>query len=492
MRPPGGTVFVLRLSIAAALVVITLGLGALGARRPAHGGTLRLPTASPISSLDPLEVTWPAEALLTALLYDAPYRLEADGHARPHLLYPVKALGGGRTLRFKVRPHAVFHGGRAVRASHVLDGLRRLARSERQGWLLAMVDGGSGRERAEAISLVGTNSIQIRLASARNVDLLVHALSAPQAGIAPSRRQASSGVGSGPFIHRRRRRGERVLRANRDYFDGPPYLNEVRLLTSIDRDDHIRHFQLGRADASLLGDSVYGERPPITGTAQTVGPPVNQVHLLFNTDRGPSRQLPLRRGVDLALDRRRIAGDDAEPLQFPGTRGPARSDPGRARSIFRGLGLSESSRPLVLLVEEADATGVALAPLIQRDLSAAGLPVERVAASAGEARRRLATGSWDLRLQTVSPVSVDEVLVRAQLLALGGMEAEAARLVARAPAARGEELSRAAALLTSTLPLIPICVRRPRLHHRINLRGVRYDQLGRLAVADLWLRSAGR
>jgi MarR-like DNA-binding transcriptional regulator SgrR of sgrS sRNA len=474
-------------TLASALCCVSL--AAVGARRPAHGGSLRLPTDSPIHTLDPIAARWPAEVALAAALYDSPYTLELAGRTRPHLLYPIKALGSGRTLRFKVRQHAVFHDGSPIRAKHVAASLRRLARSQRHGWLLAMIDGSvTSKSGPDGVKLVGTNTLQIRLKSVRSLDLFLHALSSPQAGVVPSAQRAAKGVGSGPFVLRGRKGPDRVLRANRDYFDGPPYISEVRLLGSASRDDHIRRFQLEKADGSLLGVSVHGESPPIKGIALAEGAPTQRVYLLFNTRRRPADELPLRRAVDLALDRRRLSGRVATPLAFPGVKAPTRPDASRARTLIGGLGISSSSRPLVLLVEEADAFGVSLAPLIQRDLAAVGLPVDRVVTSTTETQRRIRSGSWDMRLVTIAPVSPNEVLRTGQVLALGGLGSEARRLVEQAPAAERAELTRASKVLRTQLPLLPLCVRSPRLHYRTRLRGVVYDSNGQLALADIWLR----
>lgn len=482
---------VVTLWLAAIIIVTTASITASGARRPAYGGVFRLPTDSPIHTLDPLGVRWPAEATLNAMLYDAPYRLAPNGRALPHLLRPVRSIGGGQTFRFKVRQHAVFHDGSPVRASHVISSLERLASSNNYGWLLSMVDGAatarSGRKGVPGIKLVGTNTVQIKLNSARSLELFVMALATPQAGVASSSRRAIKGVGTGPFVFRSRKGADRRLRANRDYFDGPPHLNEVVLLGAIARDDHIRRFQLEEADASLLGESVYGEATP-PGVILTKGPPSQLVYLVFNTSKGPARDLPLRRAVDLALDRVRLAGTSASPMSYPGKAKVTRRDQSRARSLISGLGFTSSSRPLVLLVEEADSFGVFLAPQIQRDLSAVGLPVTRVIASSSEARGRLSAGTWDIRLQSLSPVSPDETLQLGQVLAIGGLRSAAVRLVERASRARREEMRRGIAALESNIPVIPLCTRRPRLHHRANIRGASYDRIGRLSIADIWLR----
>ncbi len=474
--------------LAPLLVALILGLAALAARRPSHGGSARLPTDSPVHSLDPLDARWPAETLLVSALYDPPYQLELDGQPRPHLLLPVQ--GEGRSLRFKVRPHVLFHDGTRVRARQVFESLRRLARSRDSGWLLATVEGTApGRSAPSGLKLLGRETIEIRLASSRGLELLALGLSAPQAGVVPSPHKAARGVGSGPFALRGRRGGEHLLRAHRDYFDGPPYLNEVRLLEPASRDDHIRRFQLGRADGSLLGDSVYGE-PPIKGVALAEGPPADTVYLVFNTDRGAARQEPMRRAVHLALDRRRLAAGAAEPAGFPGGRGYQRADPGRARALVSRLGSTSGGRPLILLVEESDALGMSLGPLVERDLSTVGLAVELVKASPAEARARRTSGTWDLRLQTLSPASPHPVLQLGQVLALGGLHDEAFRLVRESAVSPREEVARALAALESRLPLVPLCQRRPRLHHRASLRGVTFDRLGALRLADIWRLSA--
>ncbi len=471
------------------LSLLVVAVAAWGARRPSYGGSARVPTDSPVHSLDPLDARWPAETLLVSALYDSPYFLEWTGRPRPHLLLPIQ--GEGKTLRFKARPHAVFHDGTSVGAKQVFESLQRLARSRDYGWLLAMVEGTApGMSSPSGLKLVGGQTIEIRMSSARSVDLLVLALAAPQAGIVPSSRKAHNGVGSGPFALRSRRGGDHTLRSNRDYFDGPPFLNDVTLLRTTSRDDHIRRFQLGRADGSLLGDSVYGE-PPIKGIVLNEGPLSDVEYLIFNTSRDPGRNQKLRQAVHLALDRRRLAAGAAQPVGFPGDKRLPRFDPARARALLAKAGSTVSGgRSLVLLVEEGDALGVSLAPMIERDLITAGLSVELVKAPSSEYRSRLTAGNWDMRLQSLSPVSPEPVLQLAQLLALGGLREQAFRLVRRAPTARGEESARALSELNTKLRVLPLCQRRQRLHHRLRLRGVSYTLLGGLRLADMWIRPA--
>jgi MarR-like DNA-binding transcriptional regulator SgrR of sgrS sRNA len=472
-----------------ALALVVTALAARGARRPAHGGSARLPTDSPVHSLDPLEARWPAEALLATAIFDSPYLLEPNGRPRPHILLPVQ--GEGRALRFTVHPNVMFHDGARLEATHVHDSLLRLARSRDAGWLLAMVEGTApGRSAPSGLKLVGTKTIEIRLASAQALDLLVLALATPQAGVVASPRKALAGIGTGPFALRGRTGGDISLRANQDYFDGPAYLSDLALLAPTGRDDHIRRLQLGKADGSLLGDSVYGE-PPIKGIALHEGPFADVAYLVFNTARGPARQEPIRRAVHVALDRQRLAAGGAQPVGFPGSSAAPRSDAARARALLGKLGPTPTEgRPLVLMVEDADALGVSLGPLIQRDLATLGLDVELVKAASSEVRSRLSAGTWDLRLQTLSPVSPDTVLQLGQVLALGGMSEEAFDLVRRAPASRPGEIARAVAALEARLPVIPLVQHRNCLHHVAALRGVRFDGRGLLRLADLWVRPA--
>jgi ABC-type transport system substrate-binding protein len=382
----------------------------------------------------------------------------------------------------------MFHDGSRVEASDVFNSLQRLAKSRDYGWLLAGVEGTApGRSAPSGLRLLGSQTIELRLTTARNLDLLVMALAAPQAGVVDSSHNAARGIGSGPFALKSRRGGSHTLRVNRDYFDGPPYLSEVQLLDPTSRDDHIRRLQLGRADGSLLGDSVYGEEP-IKGVVLREGPPSDTSYLVFNPERGPTRQEEIRRAVHLALDRRRLAASAAQPVGFPGSAGPPRSNPTQAKALLAKVGNPTSGgRPLILIVEEDDAFGVSLAPLIERDLTTAGLAIDLVKASSTELRSRLASGAWDMRLQSLSPVSPSPVLQLAQALALGGMQAEAFRLVGQAPASPQAEISRSLTALERQLPLVPLCQRSPRLHHRVTLRGVLFDETGLLRLADLWV-----
>lgn len=470
------------------LVVATAAGAAVAARRPARGGSARLPTEGPVRSLDPVLVTWPAEALLVSLLYDAPLQLGHDDRPRAHLLTLPQKAGEGRTLRLRVRRHAVFSDGTPVTAAHVVSSLGRLAASPRSGWMLAMVEGTAPSERRPSgIRAAGERLVEIELRSSRSLPELLSALATPQASIIRSPARVSRGVGTGPFALRKSAGGDRVLRANRDYFAGPPYLDEVTVLGPASRDDHIRRFQLGNADGSLLGDSVYGERPG-GRVDQVEGPAAYLTCLVANGSRGPLRDVRLRRAVDLAISRDRLAGGGAEAAGLPGAKRPRSRDLRRARSEVEAHGGAPSGRPLTLLVDGDDPYGAALAPLLLRDLAEVGLDAERVVASGAAARARLTSGSWDMRLVTVAPASPDLVFQLGQLLALGGQTSDATRLVRDAGADRRGEVARALEALESQRLVLPLVRRSPRLHHRPHLRGIGYDRLGRLRVADIWAR----
>ena len=467
-----------------ALVVVLVAFGwtAKAARRPARGGSLRWPTDSPVSSLDPLAVQWPTESLVSSLVYDAPFRLVGQGLPQPVLIRLNNPDDRGGRRRFMVRPQVVFHDGESVTARHLVSSLRRLMTHRDYGWLLAMVEGHdeprSSRGRGN-IRLIDRQNLEIRLRSPQSYSLLCWALATPHAAVVPSAAKAAQGVGTGPFVVRRRRGEEVHFGRNRDYFAGPPYLDQITLLGAAERDDHIRRFQLGRADASLVGDSVYGERSPVRGGHLSSGPRTGTAYLLFNGQQGPTKDRNIRETINQAIDRRRWASKGLEPAHLPGG-GPQRS--GRTRRSP-----AQRRTPLVLLVHRDDVTGRQLAPLIQRDLTNWGQAVQIAVVNQATERRRLRTGTWDLRLVTVSPISPQPVLQLGQLLALSGLQSEAFELLRRWPAEGEAALARGRQVLENNLPLVPLAHRRPQIHHRQELRGLAFDRLGRLALADLWL-----
>lgn len=475
----------------ALLLVTTLAGVVLAARRPGRGGEVRLPTEGPVGSADPTLAAWPGETLLASLLYDSPYRLGEDGRPRPHLLTAPTSPPDSKVVRVRIRRHAVFHDGTPVTAEHVVSSLGRLAASRSSGWLLAMVEGTAPGERSPSgLHVTSEQFLEIRLETPRALDLLLLALATPQAGVVRSPATVSRAIGTGAFALRRRTGGDWDLRSNRDYFDGPPFLDGVTLLGPAGRDDHIRRLQLGRAEGSLLGDSVYGERP-VGRTDLAEGPPVYLTCLVLNESRGALADVRLRRAADLAIDRRRLAGGAARPAGLPGAKGASRQDLARARAEVAAAGGLPGGRHLVLLVDGEDPFGEAIAPLLLRDLAEAGLDAEKVVATDRAARARLTSGSWDLRLVTLAPPSPDGVIRLGQVMALGGLTTEAARLVRGAPADRGGEIGRALATLEARRVVLPLLERGARLNYRPELRGVAYDALGRLQVADLWLRPEG-
>jgi len=473
-------------AIASLLLVLTLICSALalGARRPSFGGTVRVPTAGPVRGQDPVEATWPTEVLLASLLFDSPLRLDPSGRPRPHVLSHSSVEGDERTLRWNVRRHLVSHDGSPIGAPEVVASLARLEASDRYGFLLAMLEG--------APRAVDRTTVEARLRSSGGSALLEAALAAPQAGIASTTRRAVRGVGTGPFALRKRVGSERRLRANRDYFDGPAYLDGVTLLGSATREEHIRRFQLGRADGSLLGTSVYGERPPRGKSSLASGPRTHLACLVVNSRRPLLEKAGARRALSLALDRSRHVSSSVETAWFAkASKGPSRNLAAARRLLGQALGPGGGASTLTLIVDAADPHGQAAAPLIERDLEAAGLSVDTAIVSGSAYRQAIQRNRWDLRMVTLAPVSPDEVLQLGQLLALGGLGEEAERLVRRASSgAVGPARADALQTLEARMLVIPLTRRAPRLHHRPEARGVRFDALSLLDATNIWMRTS--
>lgn len=423
-----------QLIIAAVSILIVAGmLGRLALRtssvaNPLAGGTyVEAVVGAPIQPIpllnDPL--TDPNGRALGALLFDGLVRIGVDGLIEPGLAtYTVDP--SGEIYTFTLRRNAVWHDGAPVTADDVVFTLRSLQILDQPGdpgmamiWQDILVD----RIDDHTVRATLTRPFAPFLSLARVPILPAHLLN----GIAPQdwSESAYAGrlVGTGPYRLVELREDRAVLEANPQYFDGPPYINQVELRFFSAPEAAVA--ALTRGDVTAFGDqsnTTLGglDLPP---TLRAVSTPLDgYITLSFNLNRAPFDELPVRRALAHALNKDALIegaldglGNRLDTPILPGwwAADPTvqwyAADPERATHMFNELGFDEGiggvrqreGRPLALeLLVDGEPRRIAAANAIAAQWNAVGVGVQVQQLSAAELRARLDQRDFDVALHS--------------------------------------------------------------------------------------------
>jgi peptide/nickel transport system substrate-binding protein len=485
----------------AALIAGAAGLAALASAagtsaaetRPRYGRTLVGSVLGKPVTLDPVEARGHAEVQVVSLVYDALYRVAADGRVLPHLAAGPPELSADRLVaRVRVRPGALFHDGGPVRAADAAASLRRLARSPRSGWLLAPVT--SIRHEGD----------EVVLALRRHTPELAELLAAPAASVTSGGRPPGRGVaGSGPFVQARSRvTSGLALTAWDRHFAGRPYADRLELRWFEGATAEARAYEIGTLGMSFRGAVAFTGHQPKYATEVSTGPAVVLVHVGFGRAHGRAfDDVDLRRALSLAIGRdgmRNIGtGERVMPTLWPvaidlGGRAPERAELDArgdaalvALAAARGRVAALRARPRPtweVLVDRTRPDDREIGERVVAALFRLGLSGRIVELAPDVLARRVSRGDCALYIgQLVSPGPSAQMQIAAAFAA--GGDTWAAGQLAAAP------LDPAAALAAfdRRLPILPLMHRSIKVHHRIDVRRVEFDAVGRLLYADTFL-----
>jgi ABC-type transport system substrate-binding protein len=445
----------------ALICVASVGSDTAGAALPpAYAGELNLPSPVPLRVPDPIAADDPFEAAMAAAVFDTLYVLSPAGRPRPALAAAMPERTGSHA-RIKLRPGLRRHDGRLLQAAHVVASLERASRSPR-GYLLASFErrGGTIDARAE-----DDTTLSVRLA--RPDAPVARVLSATTLAVVIAR-----GVGTGSF-RARVSPGEISLEAFRHAPEGAPYLNRIRIAAPAGRQAELRAFELGQLDASWYGASLYGGSPARAVASASPAPAV-PVLLVPNRARGPLRAADAWGAVARAIDRTRLARAGLRPSSRLAASLPEPAVPEGRRGTAR--------MTLRMPVPDGDLLRARLAEALAGVLDEAGVALVVEPLDRERYDDAIARGSYDLRLASVLPPLPGRVALVAEALAVAGQEPLARELV-RDTGLRDEA---PAATAAARLDAIVLGHRQGTLHHRADLRGLRFER-GRLDLRRIHL-----
>ena len=286
----------------------------------ASGGVLRIGQTADVTTLNPLGVLSASESSLHNQLYNTLVQVNQDQQPEPELATAWEFADDGLSLTLTLREDVVFHSGRPFTSADVAFTVD-WAKDPANGALIQPL---AARVVAVETPDEVTASLQFDSPFPAALDLLdlLFVIDEETAGDGFD----TTAVGTGPFMLEERVPGDRItLVRNEQYWNGPPALDGVEIVVLPNEQAQVLqletgdiHYVQGLAfrDIDLLG----GNEDVATGVAVT-GAAVMDV--IFNVREQPLDDVAVRRALDMAVDRERIAqilyGDAGEGwcLPFP-------------------------------------------------------------------------------------------------------------------------------------------------------------------------------
>lgn len=427
----------MRHTVCRSLAAISLALAAGAARaatRPRYGGSLRVEVRASLDSLDPAkedatEAARSARRNLAPLLFDKLVALGGDGAPQPCLARAWDHSADFKRWQFWLRPAVKLSDGSVLTVAEVAASLA----GANKGWRVS-----AAGDSVVIESELPQPNLPAELARTRNAIVV---------------RNGSQLAGTGPFRIAEWQPGKRLLlRANEEYWDGRPYLDQVEIAFGQPLRAQALDLTLGRADVAEIAPEQ--ARRALADTENNPGPRVavsSPDQLLALVFARPAEDR-LREALALSIDRIALAnvilqrgGDAASSLLPQWISGYAFLFSG-ARDIIRARQLRDQSLPsraLALVYDPADPLARAVAERVAVNARDAGIAVQTLGQDSATADLRL------VRLPLASPDPATALLALAGILDPGDAPHFAA-------AAAPEELYAAERDLLQAFRVIPL------------------------------------
>ncbi len=280
-----------RAGISLLLIAVAAPITAQGARRPRHGGTLRVEMSALSVSLDPRE--WKpgsaqsaAAERLALLAFDRLVALDNYGRFQPQLAAAWKRDTEGKRWQFTLRSGVAFSDGTPLTPAIVVAALEPLLPPGRQVLV-------SGQDVAIQSSAAMPDLLE-ELASGRNFIYRAQ----PDGSL----------LGTGAFVLADSSSASHlVFRANEDCWAGRPFLDAVAVTLGVPALRQLYDLQLGKADLVELTPDVL-RRATQARLRTWSSEPVELVALVVSNQLSVTQSAQLRRALAFSLDRATMAG----------------------------------------------------------------------------------------------------------------------------------------------------------------------------------------
>jgi ABC-type transport system substrate-binding protein len=351
--------------------------------RHAGGGTLHVPVAGVVRSLDPSLVSTVEQAEVLPNVFESLTRATEDARIVPWLASEVSTDSDGMRFRFRLRPGVRFHDGRRLTARDVRHTYERLLANRKSDsrWLLSPIRGAKRILSGEAADLEGFRIVsptEFVIELEKPVSFFPALISYSATGIVPegideignSWREGC--LGTGPFRVVGFEPGRRLeLERNPHYWrEGYPRSEGIIFRFAVPPEEIRDEFLAGRLSVAsdlLPADAETFRHDPRFASGYRETPRLQSFFVAFNRHRGILKDLVARRtlagAVDVASTVRRTLGRLAIPahgLIPPGLLGYSAAAPTREAA---GPGTTSAAEVLQTVSRETVALRAAIHPV---------------------------------------------------------------------------------------------------------------------------------
>lgn len=296
------------------------------------GGTFQFPLFYASNSLDPVKDQLVSTFHVVQQVYDGLVAYDNNLRIIPGLAESWRVSRDGKQYEFTLRKGIRFHNGREVTAEDVVASLSRLLKPENETSskeFLYRIKGarefGNGEtEEVAGIRIVSDHRIVIELVEPYAPFLSTLAM--PITKIVPKEMILDPGqpltmhpVGTGPFRFDSWKGDTIILKANRDYFRGPPQLDEIRFryYTGEMRNQAFPDFLDGKLSGCPLPESADLDKLKSRGYRVLIRPRLSLMFYGMNLRMPPLNDPYLRKALCFAFDRGKYAAQVLDSRHHP-------------------------------------------------------------------------------------------------------------------------------------------------------------------------------
>ena len=373
---------------------------------PRQGGIYRAALPWSPRTLDPAFSTDIYAVTLIQQIFDGLVQFDKNLNVVPALATTWKVSSDGLVYTFKLRSDASFHNGRQVTAKDFVYSFTRILDPKEESSALSFFKRLKG---AAAYRNGGSNEVAgLRALDAHTFEITINEPYAPflsvlamiSSKVVPREEVERWGkdfghhpVGTGPFHLESFGEDSIVLRANPDYFEGRPYLDQVvySVYTGAQREKIAEEFVGGRLEEAVLFGAM---REKVSGKAKSQLVRKPTLSLLFygmNYRTEPLNNHLLRQAVNYAINKQRIVREVyrdqfvvADTVLPPGMPGhfPENAffvhDAQKARKLLEKAGYGPNQPPpgLTLLSASRSQAAQKEFELLTKDLAAVGISLQ--------------------------------------------------------------------------------------------------------------------
>jgi peptide/nickel transport system substrate-binding protein/oligopeptide transport system substrate-binding protein len=292
---------------------------------PSQGGTYHRPLEFMPRTLDPALTTDIYSVTVVQQLFDGLVQFDQDLNVIPALAKSWKITPDGLTYTFFLREGARFHNGREVTADDFIYSFTRIIDPKNKSIatnLLGKVSGFSefqeGRiNYVKGFRSAGKHIFEIKLSEPFYPFIAalgtIHFKIVPKEEIEkPGSDFSKNPIGTGPFrFVSMKEREEIILEANRDYFEGRPFLDKVvfKIFHGAPRETILKEFKEGTLDESFLPPEEIEAIAKARKYLFLKKPLLSLRFYGLNSRAKPLDSKDVRKAINLAIDKRMIISE---------------------------------------------------------------------------------------------------------------------------------------------------------------------------------------